>query len=109
CAHDNHEPDTGGRNEMLDELKEEGIVNKVGGRFKLSTLIQKRMVALNTGARPLVEMKTTDKMAIVIQEILQNKIFLDQSGNVAMRGGSAGDAVRRAMLTDISDVGGGDD
>jgi hypothetical protein len=24
---------------MLDELKEEAIVNKVGGRFKLSTLI----------------------------------------------------------------------
>ena len=40
---------------MLDELKEEEIVNKVGGRFKLSTLIQKRMVALNTGARPLVD------------------------------------------------------
>ena len=39
---------------MLDELKEEGIVNKVGGRFKLSTLIQKRMVALNKGAKPLV-------------------------------------------------------
>jgi DNA-directed RNA polymerase subunit omega len=94
---------------MLDELKEEGIVNKVGGRFKLSTLIQKRMVALNTGARPLVDLRTSDKMAIVIQEILQDKIFLDQSGNVAMRGGSAGDAVRRAMLTDISDVGGGDD
>jgi DNA-directed RNA polymerase subunit omega len=94
---------------MLDELKEEGIVNKVGGRFKLSTLIQKRMVALNTGAKPLVDLKTADKMAIVIQEILQDKIFLDQSGNVAMRGGSAGDAVRRAMLTDISDVGGGDD
>ena len=42
---------------MLDELKEEGIVNKVGGRFKLSTLIQKRMVALNTGARPLVDLR----------------------------------------------------
>src|ERR1035438_8128364 len=94
---------------MLDELKEEAIVNKVGGRFKLSTLIQKRMVALNTGARPLVDMKTTDKMAIVVQEILQDKIFLDRSGNVVMRGTSAGDAVRRAMLTDISDVGGGDD
>ena len=94
---------------MLDELKEEGIVNKVGGRFKLSTLIQKRMVALNTGARPLVDLKTSDKMAIVIQEILQDKIYLDQSGNVAMRGASPGDAVRRAMLTDISDVGGADD
>ena len=94
---------------MLDELKEEGIVNKVGGRFKLSTLIQKRMVALNTGARPLVDIKTTDKLVIVVQEILQNKIFLDQSGNLATRGTSAGDAVRRAMLTDISDVSGGDD
>ena len=38
---------------MLDEFKEEQIVNKVGGRFKLSSLIQKRLVALNRGARPL--------------------------------------------------------
>lgn len=67
---------------MLDELKEEGIVNKVGGRFKLSTLIQKRMVALNTGAKPLVDLRTSDKMAIVVQEILQDKIYLDLSGNV---------------------------
>jgi DNA-directed RNA polymerase subunit omega len=67
---------------MLDELKEEGIVNKVGGRFKLSTLIQKRMVALNTGAKPLVDAAGLDKMGIVIQEILQDKIYLDASGNV---------------------------
>lgn len=71
---------------MLDDLKEEAIVNKVGGRFKLSTLIQKRMVALNTGAKPLVDARgVTDKMAIVIQEILQDKIFLDMTGNVAER------------------------
>jgi DNA-directed RNA polymerase subunit omega len=94
---------------MLDELKEEAIVNKVGGRFKLSTLIQKRMVALNTGARPLVEMRTGDKMAIVVQEILQDKIFLDASGQVQTRGMSPGDAARRAMLGDISDLGGGED
>ena len=94
---------------MHEELKEEGIVNKVGGRFKLSTLIQKRMVALNTGARPLVEVRGGDKMAIVIQEILQDKIFLDNSGEVQARGASAGDAARRAMMTDISDAGGGDD
>ena len=93
---------------MLDELKEEAIVNKVGGRFKLSTLIQKRMVALNTGARPLVESRGSDKMAIVIQEILQDKIFLDSAGQVQVRGASAGDAARRAMMTDISDAGGVD-
>jgi len=68
---------------MLDDLKEEGIVNKVGGRFKLSTLIQKRMVALNTGAKPLVDARgITDKMQIVIREILDDKIFLDTAGNV---------------------------
>ena len=67
---------------MLEELKEEEIVNKVGGRFKLSTLIQKRMIALNQGARPLVDLRTNDKMAIVIQEIMQNKIELDLSGNM---------------------------
>jgi DNA-directed RNA polymerase subunit omega len=94
---------------MLDDLKEEGIVNKVGGRFKLSTLIQKRMVALNTGARPLVEVKGGDKMTIVIQEILQDKIFLDASGNLQTRGTGVGDAARRAMLSDISDMSGSDD
>lgn len=67
---------------MLEELKEEEIVNKVGGRFKLSTLIQKRMIALNQGARPLVDFRGVDKMSIVIQEIMQDKIFLDLSGNV---------------------------
>jgi len=95
---------------VLDELKEEGIVNKVGGRFKLSTLIQKRMVMLNTGARPLVEVRGGDKMAIVIQEILQDKIYLDATGQVQTRGMGPGDAVRRAMMGDISgDMGGGDD
>jgi len=67
---------------MLDDLKEEAIVNKVGGRFKLSTLIQKRMVALNTGAKPLVDVRSNDKMYIVLQEILHDKIFLDQTGEV---------------------------
>jgi DNA-directed RNA polymerase subunit omega len=94
---------------MLDELKEEAIVNKVGGRFKLSTLIQKRMVALNTGARPLVEIRGGDKMSVVIQEILQDKIYLDASGEIQTRGASASEAARRAMMTDISDSGGGDD
>jgi len=95
---------------MLDELKEEGIVNKVGGRFKLSTLIQKRMVSLNTGARPQVDLRGADKMAIVVQEILQDKIYLDNSGALQVRGNSPADITRRAMSGDISaDLGGGDD
>jgi DNA-directed RNA polymerase subunit omega len=64
---------------MIEALKEEEIVNKVGGRFKLSTLIQKRLVALNAGARPLVDINTDEKLEIIVQEILQDKIYLDQS------------------------------
>ncbi len=71
---------------MLDELKEEAIVNKVGGRFKLSTLIQKRIVMLNAGARSLVDIKANDKMLIVLHEILEDKIFLDSTGAVRERG-----------------------
>jgi DNA-directed RNA polymerase subunit omega len=71
---------------MIDELREEQIVNKVGGRFKLSTLIQKRLVALNAGARPLVDTKADNKMQIVIDEIMQDKIFLDSEMNVQTRG-----------------------
>ncbi|MGD0653777.1 MAG: DNA-directed RNA polymerase subunit omega [Thermoguttaceae bacterium] len=67
---------------MIDELREEEIVHKVGGRFKLSTLIQKRLVALNSGARALVDIKTDNKIQVVIQEILQDKIYLDTELNV---------------------------
>lgn len=71
---------------MLEELKEEAIVNKVGGRFKLSTLIQKRLVQLNRGSRPLVDLQTDNKMEIVIQEILQDKIYLNMSNEVKVTG-----------------------
>lgn len=69
---------------MLEDLREEEIVNKVGGRFKLSTLMQKRMVQLNAGSRPLVEVTTHDKMAIVLKEILQDKIYLDPADNLRL-------------------------
>ena len=76
---------------MLEAFKQEAIVEKVGGRFKLSTLIQKRMVALNRGARPLVEMQTKDTMAIVVEEIMTDKIYLDASEKVQVREAETGD------------------
>ncbi len=72
---------------MIEELKDEQLINKVGGRFKLSALIQRRLVYLNKGARPFVETTHPDenKLNIVIQEILQDKIYLDMDGNVQER------------------------
>jgi DNA-directed RNA polymerase subunit omega len=71
---------------MYDQLKEESLIRKVGGRFKLSTLIQKRLVQLNRGSRPLIDTRLTDRMAIVLQEIEQEKIYLDMTNNVRASG-----------------------
>ena len=46
---------------MIEALKSDEIVNKVGGRFKLTALIQKRMLELMDGARPLVERDGHDR------------------------------------------------
>lgn len=76
---------------MLDAFKEEEIVKKVGGRFKLSALIQKRLVALNRGAHPLIDLQTKNMMELVVAEIMEDKIYLDTSGQVAVTDeGSAG-------------------
>jgi DNA-directed RNA polymerase subunit omega len=67
---------------MIEALKSDEIVHKVGGRFKLTALIQKRMLELMDGARPLVERRDgqTD-LEVVIQEILQDKIAIDYNAS----------------------------
>lgn len=63
---------------MIEALKSEEIVEKVGGRFKLTALIQKRLVELMHGARPLVERKRgMTEIEVVVQEILEDKIAID--------------------------------
>jgi DNA-directed RNA polymerase subunit omega len=66
---------------MIEALKSDEIVNKVGGRFKLTALIQKRMLELMDGARPLVERGNMTDLEVVIQEVLQDKIAIDYVGS----------------------------
>ncbi len=63
---------------MIEDLKDTSIVNKVGGKFKLTSLIQKRMLELMEGARPLID-DTEGKtiMEIVVEEIKYDKIAID--------------------------------
>jgi len=66
---------------MIEALRSDEIVNKVGGKFKLTALIQKRMLELMDGARPLVERGNMTELEIVIQEILQDKIAIDYAAS----------------------------
>lgn len=56
---------------ILDELEE-----RVGGRFQLTTLLQKRVRELVAGAPRLVEIKSDNPIDIAIEEVRAGKIDL---------------------------------
>jgi DNA-directed RNA polymerase subunit omega len=65
---------------MIEALKNDDIVKKLGGRFKLTALIQRRMKEIVVdGARPLVERAGRTDLELVMEEIMQGKIAPDFS------------------------------
>ncbi len=62
---------------MIEALQSDDLINKVGGRFRLTALIQKRWLELLQGARPLVDPAGKTEMEVVIEEILQGKVLID--------------------------------
>ncbi|MCA9292086.1 MAG: DNA-directed RNA polymerase subunit omega [Phycisphaerales bacterium] len=65
---------------MIEALKSDEIVTKLGGRFKLTALIQRRLRELIVdGSRPLVERDGRTDLEVVIEEIAQGKIWPDWS------------------------------
>jgi DNA-directed RNA polymerase subunit omega len=63
---------------MIEDLKNIELVKKVGGRFKLTALIQKRLMELMQGGRPLIEnSEGMSQLQIVVEEIKLDKIAID--------------------------------
>jgi DNA-directed RNA polymerase subunit omega len=56
---------------IIDELEQ-----KVGGRFKLTALLQKRIRELVAGAPRLVDVRTDNPIDVAIEEIRAGKIEL---------------------------------
>ena len=59
---------------MAQPIGEERVVAKVGGRFRLTALVQKRLRELTAGAQKLVDTDATDFLQVIYQEILEEKI-----------------------------------
>ena len=59
---------------MIEALKHDEVITKLGGRFKLTALIQRRWLELMRGARPMVETQGRTDLEVVIQEIIEGKI-----------------------------------
>ncbi|MCA9279423.1 MAG: DNA-directed RNA polymerase subunit omega [Phycisphaeraceae bacterium] len=62
---------------MIEALKSNEVVDKVGGRFKLCALIQRRLEELLDGARPMVERNGRSDLQIVVDEIEQGLIDIE--------------------------------
>ena len=61
---------------MIEALRNDDIIEKFGGRFKLCSVIQKRWLQLLQGARPMVETKGLTDMEVIIKEIVEGKLEL---------------------------------
>lgn len=70
---------------MIEALKDDKIVNKVGGRFKLAALIQRRWTELMQGARPLVNTEGKTELETIVQEIMEDKIAIDYENSDVSR------------------------
>jgi len=59
---------------MIEGLRHDDMINKLGGRFKLTVLIQRRWLQLMHDARPMVDPAGKTPLEIVVQEIMEGKI-----------------------------------
>ena len=63
---------------MIEALRSDEIVEKCGGRFKLTALIQHRLREIIIGgSRPLVDRNGRTDLEVVIAEIMEDKITAD--------------------------------
>lgn len=52
----------------MDEATIDRLARKVGGRFKLATLVMKRLVEINRGSQPMVEVDTDNMLRVALKE-----------------------------------------
>ena len=62
---------------MIEELKNDDAVRQVGGAFRFTALVQRRLKELIDGARPLVAPQGKTPVQIAVEEVAQGKIAID--------------------------------
>lgn len=59
---------------MIEALKDDQLINKLGGRFQFTSLVQHRVRQLMDGDRPLVERLGRTDFEVAVQEVVEEKI-----------------------------------
>lgn len=61
---------------MIEALKDDSVINALGGRFKFTSLVQHRVRQLMDGDRPLVDRNGRTDFEVAVQEVVEGKITL---------------------------------
>ncbi|MEE9211109.1 MAG: DNA-directed RNA polymerase subunit omega [Phycisphaeraceae bacterium] len=64
---------------MIPELKDDELIKRFGGRFRLTAVIQKRWRQLLQGARPMVDPEGLTELEIVIKELVEGRVEIDDT------------------------------
>ncbi|MCC6580279.1 MAG: DNA-directed RNA polymerase subunit omega [Phycisphaeraceae bacterium] len=59
---------------MIEALKDDRVVNELGGRFKFTALVQHRVRELMDGARPLIDRQGRTDFEVAVAEVVEGKI-----------------------------------
>jgi len=70
---------------MIQALKSDELIRKVGGAFRLTALLQRRLKELIEGARPMIEPQGKTLVEIAIEELAQDKIAIDYHRTEGLR------------------------
>ena len=62
---------------MIEAIKDDKLAKKVGGVFRLTALVQRRLKELVEGSRPLIDPQGKNLVEIAIQEIDEGKVVID--------------------------------
>ncbi|MCK5270569.1 MAG: DNA-directed RNA polymerase subunit omega [Sedimentisphaerales bacterium] len=62
---------------MIEAIKNDELAKRIGGAFRLTALIQRRLKELIEGSRPLVDPQGKNLIEIAIQEIDEGKVVID--------------------------------
>ncbi len=82
------------------------IAERMGGRFKLTFLLQKRYKELMFGSRPLVDVDSEDVLDVLLAEVAEDKIELVPEAEAVAAAAAAllGDTPKKTESAEASEA-----
>ena len=71
---------------MIEALKNDELIKRVGGAFRLTALVQRRLKELIEGARPMIDTQGKTLVEVAVEEIAEGKVVIDYERSEGLDG-----------------------